>query len=303
MVNIEEKFEGLAQDIWNENYPEDKKWNYALYLFNALEARYENIHYPIDNLVDDMNKLYPDLAINKDLNLPPEGEIHMLKYFLPEKYIIEEVLEQDNGYRIKFDGWMYYVLKKKYGAVPKKGDEIIIWLYFSEVKGFCLNGKMLFPETDREWKKDELLKEQKIRKKFYIDDMMNFENIWSLYKELPIFLKKEIDDMFSIERFKCRDTIKKMIDESNDYNKKFKLFYYIKLYSDVVRLVKSEPKIIIESLKDYLDQENLKEIDLIVRRSGAGPLPQLDKEKYYKLLINEALRFYEQLMYFLGLDE
>jgi hypothetical protein len=62
----------LAQDIGNPEF-NDIKGKYALYLLNDFENRYEDV----DNLVDDMNKMYPD--ITQKVDLPEDEFVYSIK--------------------------------------------------------------------------------------------------------------------------------------------------------------------------------------------------------------------------------
>ena len=105
---------------------------------------------------------------------------------------ITEVSESDNYYSISADG-IGFGLDKKYGAVPKVGDDIIVYSEGSTVRGVTLNGKKLYYKTDKQLSDEH----EEWRRKYQQQKEDNFkkdrQRLDKVYNSLPDFFKKRID--------------------------------------------------------------------------------------------------------------
>jgi len=110
---------------------------------------------------------------------------------------IKEVLETDVCYEILFIDGSCYGLDKKYNIVPKIGDECTIHTVehlFGTVRGFDLNGKKVFWNTDEEIENARLqyLKDsEEQRQKDFIEDKPVLDK---QYSELPKCFQDRIDN-------------------------------------------------------------------------------------------------------------
>lgn len=109
---------------------------------------------------------------------------------------IKEVTESEDWYSITRADGMCCGLKKSYGVIPKKGDEITVHTKggaFGTIRGIDINGIPVFWKTDEEleaarqkWLTDNENKKQQ-------DFIDNKEKLDSEYDALPDFFKQRID--------------------------------------------------------------------------------------------------------------
>lgn len=245
---FDEKFEWLAQDIWNPKYPEDKKWDYALYLCNVLKNRYEE---SVDNLVDDINNIYPDIA--KEVNLPGNE----FEYNIINEWVIEEVIEDSDSYSIILDTKRGVPLYKEYWVTPKTWDIVTVYFkWISCIVWLDINWKRIFSKNKKTVKKEDLLWFQTNTKeelKKY-DDTLN--KVKKFYDNLPDIFKNEFDELFdwwvkNLDKL----PVKKRVDKLSS------MLYNIFTISKAVEIIKSvNNKNEIEKLKNASDEEIKKKI-------------------------------------------
>jgi len=245
---FDKKFEWLAQDIWNPNYQGDQKWDYALYLFNVLENRYEE---PIDNLIDDMNHIYPDIA--KEVNLPDDK----FEYSQTRTWRIEKVIEYPEDYSITLSTRSGFSFSKKYRIIPKKWDTVKLYLkQISYIVWLDINWKRIYSKTKKTVEKERLLWLQNYTR----EELEKYEDILarvkSFYDNLPDIFKDIFDKLY--------DWWIKKLDNLPVYervNTLNSMLYNIFIYSEAVKIIKSvSNKYEIEELKNASDEEIKKKI-------------------------------------------
>ncbi len=250
MKTFDKKFEWLAQDIWNPNYPEDQKWNYALYLCNVLGNRYEE---SIENIIDDINHIYPDIA--KEVNLPDDK----FEYSQTVAWLIEEVIEYTDNYSITLSTKSGFSLSKKYWIIPKKWDNIKLYLeWISYIVWLNINWKRIYSKTKKDVEKEILLYLQNHTKENLekYGDMLN--KVKTFYDNLPDVFKNRFDKLFdwwikNLDKL----PVHKRVSTLNS------MLYSIFIYSEAVKIIKSvSNKYEIEELKNVSDEERKKKIPL-----------------------------------------
>lgn len=116
-----------------------------------------------------------------------------------DTYVLDEVREHDDSYTLCFDRGTCLGLDKKYGVVPKEGDELILWgrgLGF-RIRGLKVGGKVAYyrsAEQEELYAKasSDILKGQKIIDWFDDKDggRTKFE---AGYDALPFEMRRRID--------------------------------------------------------------------------------------------------------------
>ena len=136
-----DKYEWLAQHIWNEEYPKDYKGEFVLYLDN-----YKEFKKPINYLVEDV------IFSNYD-----SSNIYKYEEY---QYRVRKVEEDEYKYIITRDNGGTSLLKKEYWVIPEKWDNIIE--YKSTWKNllnrwvtlwFTINWNKIFYMTEKEYQK------------------------------------------------------------------------------------------------------------------------------------------------------
>lgn len=137
-----------------------------------------------------------------------------------ETRILTEVTENEDNFTISFSG-MGTILKKKYGAIPKKGDSMTVYTKggsFGTIRGMDLNGEKVFYKTDEE------LEAYRLKWKAYYEAEKlkafteNEEEMNAQYEALPKVFKERINrfrennsafrvDYESYELFCCEQAI------------------------------------------------------------------------------------------------
>jgi len=275
---VPEKFEWLAQDIWNPEFG-DIKGKYALYLLNDFENKYEDV----DNLVDDMNEIYPDIEQKVDL---PEDEF---VYERKEKHKIVEVLELDDRYSLKLEKGPQVYLDKKYGKKPKKWDEVTLYLDGLFLKWMNINWERVYANTERQIKKKKLYAEQKELKENLKKLPEEILEIKSRYKELPEYFQERLLELNWLEQLPSWENIKDMTlqDKLKLSETLLSLWWMLEIFEEAIKVVD-----VVQSLKeidelfDLSDEELQKKIPWLNTLWNSFSYVIGEAKRYFKLKNN-----------------
>lgn len=136
-----------------------------------------------------------------------------------QDYAIRKVNEYEDSYGIDTTESLCFIIYKKYGAIPKVGDNVTLHTRgWSFIRGIDLNGKKLFYKTDEELEQErqEWLRQDEERKQKEFAE--NKAQMDEQYNALPECFKKRIDrfrdnnprfriDYESYELFCCEQAI------------------------------------------------------------------------------------------------
>jgi hypothetical protein len=264
-----EKFEWLAQDIWNPEF-NDIKGKYALYLLNDFENRYEDVN----NLVDDMNKMYPDIA--KETDLPEE-----LVYSTKKVSKVEKVEKMKDGYHIELKNWPKVFLDKKYWIKPKEWDEIVLYLEGMYPKRLDINWKTVYARLEKTEKKQILLAIQMNLRNELKNYSNNLEKANSLYDILPKFFKDRFDKTFDV---KIWELDKLPVEERLD--KLDSMLYWLEIYKEATYIANNLGSV------EEIDELRNKDNETISKK-----LPLLDTSRWNNFrYIFDLARAYKKSM-------
>ena len=131
---------------------------------------------------------------------------------------ITKVKEEKDGYSImKSDGWSFYI-PKKYGVVPKVGDETAFYGNpFQRVQGVDINGKELFFMTEAELN----VEHEAFRKKFREDVVKSYHETMEKIKNDEPFETVDISGMSGSYEWGCQVMLRagvKFLKEHPDFH-------------------------------------------------------------------------------------
>ena len=118
----------------------------------------------------------------------------MERDWVHESYILEDVVEFEDRYELKFNSGTSLGLSKEHGVVPKKGNTVELYGGFGHpVRGVIIDGKVAYyrtPEEEQERHKAWVFEKNKKDKEEF---EKNKEKLNAQYDALPEVFQKRLD--------------------------------------------------------------------------------------------------------------